>query len=265
MREAIGVQVPSGQITAEYRELICELGFANNPDALDETEGLISGDALRQSPIHPESGALLDKHFRYASVLPDETALQILHRAWPDVASDPRVSTKSNEDEITDVLRRRMSDVKRSMTPSPQMRFERESQSDAAEDESELGLIDIQVAYTWDEETYFVIECKRIWSTDNSLALKYVRNGVNRFASGKYSAGHAYGAMVGYVLCGNCEACIVRIRHVLETEPEDETGYDSDHGWQKSGIVPGVDAASTRHQQKAHENTIELIHTFVDL
>ena len=193
------------------------------------------------------------------------TALQILHKAWPAVVGDQDVSDETKEDDITDILRRRMSDVKRSMDPMPQMRFERESQSDATEDSSELGLIDIQVAYTWNEETYFVIECKRIWSIDNSLALKYVRKGINRFASGKYSAGHAYGAMVGYVLCGDCDACVVRIRDVLAKEPVGETGFDEVHGWRDSPIVPGVEAASTRHLQKAHANIIELIHTLVDL
>lgn len=192
------------------------------------------------------------------------TALQILHQAWPAVASDSRVTRSSNEDDITNILRRRMSDVKRTMTPPPDMRFERESQSDAAEDKMDVGLIDIMVCYTWNEETYFVIECKRIWSTDNTLALKYVRKGTNRFASGKYSAGHAFGAMVGYVLCGDTDRCVERVRAVLAKEPVAGTGYDAQHGWQiQSDLIPNVGAASTRHLQASYSNAIELIHTFV--
>jgi len=103
------------------------------------------------------------------------TALKILHQAWPSVASDHRVSATSNEDDITNVLRQKMSEVKQSMTPSPNMRFEREAQSDAADDDTDLGLIDIMVCYTYNEQTYFVIECKRIRSTDNDLALKSLR------------------------------------------------------------------------------------------
>lgn len=192
------------------------------------------------------------------------TALQILHKAWPAVAADSRVTRSANEDAITDILRRRMSDIKRAMTPPTDMRFERESQSDATEDETDLGLIDIMVCYTWNEQTYFVIECKRIWSTDNTLALKYVRKGTNRFASGKYSAGHAFGAMVGYVLCGDIKRCVERICNVLSNEPTAETGYDAQHGWQTtSNVIPQTETASTRHQQASHSNTIELIHSFV--
>ena len=62
----------SADITNEYRRLICELGFANDPESPSEVGGMINGDALRRSPTHPDSGPLLDKHFRYASVLPDE-------------------------------------------------------------------------------------------------------------------------------------------------------------------------------------------------
>lgn len=194
------------------------------------------------------------------------TALQILHQAWPSAVSDHRVSATSNENDITNVLRQKMIAVKKAMTKPPNMRFEREAQSDADDDDTDLGLIDIMVCYTFNEQTYFVIECKRIRSTDNDLALKYVRNGTNRFASGKYSAGHAYGAMVGYVLCGNQHACVKRICAVLVTEPATETGFDREHGWQRrSDVVPSVETGSTRHQQKSHSNTIELIHLFVDL
>lgn len=193
-------------------------------------------------------------------------ALQVLHSAWPAVIADDRISIESKEDEITDVLRRTMSEAKRTMNPPPSMRFEREPQSDAAEDETELGLIDIMVCYTWDERTYFVIECKKIRSTDNSLALKYVRKGVNRFASGKYSEGHAYGAMVGYVVCGNRKGCINRIVAVLESEPVPETGFDSGRGWMtRSDVVPNTVMGSTLHLQRSGRNTIELIHSFVDL
>lgn len=194
-----------------------------------------------------------------------QSALQILHRAWPAAASDHRISITSNEDDITNVLRRKMSEVKQTMSPPPEMRFEREPQSDAADDGTDLGLIDIMVCYTWNEQSYLVIECKRVWSKDNSLALKYVREGVNRFSSGKYSSGHAIGAMVGYVLCGNRDACVERIRNCLEKTPSSETGFDSEFGWkERDDVIPGSHVGSTQHLQVKLQNTIELIHSFVD-
>lgn len=59
-------------MTDEYRRLVRELGFVDDPDAASEVGGMISGEALRRSASHPVSDVLLDKHFRYASILPEE-------------------------------------------------------------------------------------------------------------------------------------------------------------------------------------------------
>jgi hypothetical protein len=110
------------------------------------------------------------------------------------------------------------------------------------------------------------MECKRITSTENSLALKYIRNGINRFTSGKYSPGHAFAIVTGYVICGNPEGCAERVSMALASEPEDETGYDSGFGWQSDdGLVEGKRHYRSRHRQKVATNTIELIHAFVSL
>ncbi|QDU42849.1 hypothetical protein Mal52_13180 [Symmachiella dynata] len=159
-----------------------------------------------------------------------------------------------------------MVDAKNRLDPVPQMRFEREPQSDDPELENPLGLIDIKVIYTWNDETYLTMECKRIASTENSLALKFVRDGVNRFASGKYGPGHAFGIMTGYVICGNPDCCAERVRTTLDKEPKSETGYDRHHGWQPDDdIVNGTRHYRTRHHQEIAKNTIELIHVFVPL
>lgn len=193
-------------------------------------------------------------------------SLRILHEAWPATAADSRVTRASDEDSISNVLRWQMSQTKARLFPDAQIRFEREPQSDRLEGDSPLGLIDIMVAYTWDESTYLTMECKRITSTDNTLALEYVRNGINRFAIGKYSPGHAFGIVVGYVICGNSTGGIERVRKTLAKEPATETGYDLAFGWQGDKIVcPGHLLYRTRHKQASHKNDIELIHAFVSL
>lgn len=193
-------------------------------------------------------------------------ALRILHDAWPPTAADSRVSKTTDEDSISDVLRWKMVDAKNRLDPVPEMQFLREPQSDRAELDTPLGLIDIMVSYTWDESTYLTMECKRIISTENSLALKYVRNGINRFASGKYSPGHAFGIVVGYVICGNPDGCVDRVSKTLASEPESETGYDSGFGWQADKkLVESRELFKTRHRQQLHENTIELVHCFLAL
>lgn len=146
------------------------------------------------------------------------------------------------------------------------MRFEREPQSDDPVLDTPLGLIDIKILYTWNDETYVTMECKRITSTDNSLALKYIQNGINRFASSKYSCGHAFGIVTGYVICGNPEGCAHRVSMALGSEPKAETGYDSEFGWQPDdSLVEGKRHYRSRHRQKVVTNTIELIHSFVTL
>jgi SAM-dependent methyltransferase len=61
----VHVEVPNENTTPEYQKLIHELGYA--PDG--EGGGVVSGDALRGAKTDPRSSDLLDKHFRYASVL----------------------------------------------------------------------------------------------------------------------------------------------------------------------------------------------------
>ena len=192
-------------------------------------------------------------------------ALQILHLAWPAVVADSSISVGSDEDDITNQLRQQMVVVKRGMKPKPRMEFQRESQSDMVDDGTELGLIDIFVSYkNFDEEVYLAIECKRIRSDTNGLARLYVKEGISRFASGKYSNGHAIAGMVGYVICGDPPKCIERVAAQLEKEPQSETGYDSEFGWQESSNwVKGETQFLSQHEQTHIDNHILLVHSFL--
>lgn len=185
--------------------------------------------------------------------------LQILYDAWPSTRES--IATTDEEDSITNVLRWKMVEAKYRRNPVPQMEFLREPQSDTPGLDTPFGLIDIMVSYTFDEETYLTIECKRITSAENSLAREYVRNGICRFASGKYSPGHAFGIVAGYVICGDSPACADRISAQLTKEPESDTGYDVEFGWQTDDkLCQGQCVYKTRHRQSICKNVIELIH-----
>ena len=82
------------------------------------------------------------------------------HQLLPTPESQ-RPPTKTR---ISDVLRWKMVDAKNRLDPIPEMQFLREPQSDRAELDTPMGLIDIMVSYTWDESTYLTMECKRITS-----------------------------------------------------------------------------------------------------
>ena len=71
------------------------------------------------------------------------------------------------------------------------------------DDPEVLGRIDITLKFLHqfgDEEAYVGVESKRVADGDSTLSQRYVAQGVARFASGKYAAGHQWGVMLGYVL-----------------------------------------------------------------
>jgi len=66
-----------------------------------------------------------------------------------------------------------------------------------------LGRIDIIFRFLHqfgDEEAYLGVECKRVAFGDSTLNQRYVTQGINRFVTGQYAAGHHWGMMLGYVL-----------------------------------------------------------------
>ena len=77
------------------------------------------------------------------------------------------------------------------------------------------------------QKIFFTVECKRLHVTTDSgfrhLADKYVKDGLQRFVEGKYSAGLPCGGMLGYVM-DNCIAdaftkvCseIISQRHIIK-------------------------------------------------
>lgn len=71
------------------------------------------------------------------------------------------------------------------------------------DDPEVLGRIDIILRFLHqfgDEEAYLGVECKRVGDGESELNKRYVTQGVNRFATGQYAAGHHWGMMLGYVL-----------------------------------------------------------------
>lgn len=72
---------------------------------------------------------------------------------------------------------------------------------DMSNDDPEvLGRIDIIFRFLHqfgDEDAYLGIECKRVAHGDSQLNQRYVTQGVSRFVTGQYAAGHHWGMMLG--------------------------------------------------------------------
>jgi hypothetical protein len=125
-----------------------------------------------------------------------------------------------------------------------------------------LGRIDIILRFLHqfgDEEAYLGVECKRVSHGDAGLNQRYVTQGVNRFVTGQYAAGHHWGMMLGYVLRLPTVALVngidARIRATYG-----ETAKLSD-------IEAHAEALSIRQgdlTQGSMGHVIRLIHVFVD-
>jgi hypothetical protein len=94
--------------------------------------------------------------------------------------------------------------VKKTLTfTNLEVRGEHELEDMAATDATILGRIDITLKFMHqfgDEDAYVAIECKRVGASLSTLNASYVSNGVHRFVTGQYAAGHEWGFMLGYVL-----------------------------------------------------------------
>ena len=66
-----------------------------------------------------------------------------------------------------------------------------------------------------EHEPHAVVECKKVAGNDSTLCRRYVRHGIDRFASRKYGARSQYGFMVGYVVAGSAAGCVDGINRYL--------------------------------------------------
>lgn len=65
------------------------------------------------------------------------------------------------------------------------------------------GRLDLMIQFSIQfgyEDEYLAVECKRVAAGNPALNRLYVKEGVQRFATGKYSKGQKWAIMLGYVL-----------------------------------------------------------------
>jgi hypothetical protein len=192
------------------------------------------------------------------------TVLDIAVAAWPHLCRSRRVGPTAKEDNITDRLRWEMVAEKNRRDPPPQIRFERETQRDDPQLKYRKGRIDVFVVYSFDEADYFAMECKKITDRHDRRANYYVQEGICRFSSGKYSAGHPYGAMVAFVTRGTATSAADFLKKKVIGFDENKTRIRTTWGWRNEmqfGNIPNL--YSTKHGQEGTKNTIRLLHLFL--
>ncbi|MDH1210543.1 hypothetical protein N5C38_05665 [Pseudomonas chengduensis] len=134
---------------------------------------------------------------------------------------------------------------------------------DLSNDDAEvLGRIDIILRFLHqfgDEEAYLGIECKRVGHGESALNQRYVTQGVDRFVTGKYAAGHHWGMMLGYVLKLPSATMVQRIdTRLRETYGEAARLSDLDAHAEALSLHFG------ELTQGAEGHVIRLLHVFVD-
>lgn len=125
-----------------------------------------------------------------------------------------------------------------------------------------LGRIDIVLRFLHqfgDEEAYLGVECKRVGAGETKLNQRYVTQGINRFATGQYGAGHQHGIMLGYVLKLPSAALVESIDARIRTT------YGEDA--KLANLTPHAEAISMHEGnlvQGSSGHVIRLTHVFVD-
>ncbi|WP_315827305.1 MULTISPECIES: hypothetical protein [unclassified Bradyrhizobium] len=164
---------------------------------------------------------------------------------------------------INIIVRKAMRTVKRTLgLTNLQIRGEHELEDMAKNDASLLGRIDISLQFLHqfgNEDAYVAIECKRVAAGKSDLNTKYVTEGVSRFINGKYSSGHEWGFMLGYVLA----------LPVLEVTTAVDKRVRADYGESAklSSVAchPEALAMLGGSLKQANGHVIRLAHIFVDM
>ncbi len=189
------------------------------------------------------------------------TVLDLVCRGVDQARAD--VTPGMLEVPTTMVVRKAMRRVKKVLGfTNLQIRGEHELEDMSTSDPTILGRIDITLQFLHqfgDEDAYVAVECKRVRAGDASLNGSYVTNGVDRFVTGQYAAGHEWGFMLGYVLSLPVEDVVsfidARLRKV----------YGGPAGLAPESPHPASMAVLESAVIQGGHHTLRLKHIFVDM
>lgn len=189
------------------------------------------------------------------------TVLDLVCRGAQAARTD--VSSGMLEVPITSVVRKAVRRTKKALgLTNLQIHGEHELDNMATNDPSILGRIDITMQFLHqfgDEDAYVAVECKRVRPGDTTLNGRYVSEGVDRFVTGQYAAGHEWGFMLGYILALPAQDVIdfidSRIRKV----------YGEPAALQPEPSHPQSLAVLTGALVQSGDHHIRLKHVFVDM
>ena len=192
------------------------------------------------------------------------TVFDITIIAWSKVLTNRGINIRSTEPVIARYLGRAMTEEKNSRPKlKERIRIEEEVGTRSFPNlPKPKGRIDIKIIYSYNENEYFGMECKRVSSTkpDRDLAKDYVLKGVKRFVEGTYSLGHDYAAMLGFVIDGKINDCIDLICDRLNKYKNDICLKEDWVDEQSFGTTQNI--YRTSHLQNG-QDIISILHLFL--
>ena len=192
------------------------------------------------------------------------TVFDITIIAWSKVITNRGINIRSTEPFIARYLGRAMTEEKNSRPKlKERIRIEEEVGTRSFPNlPKPKGRIDIKIIYSYNENEYFGMECKRVSSTEPNryLATDYVREGVERFVEGTYSLGHDYAAMLGFVIDGKINDCIDLICDRLNKYKNDICLKEDWVDEQSFGTTQNI--YRTSHLQNG-QDIISILHLFL--
>jgi len=140
--------------------------------------------------------------------------------------------------------------------------FEVEHLSNPADPKSVCRL---DFKFTWnnyDYEAYLAVEAKRLRGKGKSLAYKYVDEGVMDFVDGKYSRGHNYGIMIGYVVLAPLDNAVAKV--ITAMNARKTATYENSPCRIDNSFCSHPYTHHSSHLQPGRTKPIILIHIFFD-
>jgi hypothetical protein len=156
------------------------------------------------------------KHFQDIHI----QIVEIIRLIWPSCAG--RFNPQSEENKITDqlvLLLQRHPYSRKRWIIEPQHKL---LDSDSNGDVVTKGFIDFVLFFTLDQEIYIAYECKRLNvqfpSGFQTLADKYVDEGVMRYVSAQYAQDLPFCVMIGYVLDSNTPKALDAVKRQIKSK-----------------------------------------------
>lgn len=158
------------------------------------------------------------------------SALALLAAGWARLKAKKLVTPYLKEDDITAYLSDEMKVAQRDSVSDiinwdPQVGTQ-------SNPENPLEVLKIDIKFRWveypnDNDRYLAAEAKKLRGKGNSLAGKYVDEGIMRFVDAQYGRGHDYGIMMGYVVIPSVSSAIHRVQQAMEMRKIKTREYSS--------------------------------------